>query len=99
MRSAVALKYERKISAEEEKNCALLVEKSALSFFPSPGTEFVLRAGKKKTRTRVRAVYCKCVGAPHFHYWVSLKGIAKPKKGKTITVEKETKTNEFVLRA
>jgi hypothetical protein len=66
--------YERKVSSEEERESYLLVEKSALGFFPSPGTPFELETPKGKRRATVASQPCTCRGPekPHEHYFIRL---------------------------
>ncbi|MGA7161481.1 MAG: hypothetical protein WBZ48_10795 [Bacteroidota bacterium] len=82
--------YERKISSEEAKEGYFLILKNRLSFFPSIGVPFVVRAGTAEKKTIVESYHCECRGAeePHEHYFVRWTGLAK---GDRIFIQKKVK--------
>jgi hypothetical protein len=86
--------YERKISADEEREGYFLVLKNKLSFFPPAGTTFSVKVGQKQKKTMVESYHCECMGPdePHEHYFVQWKGLAK---GDHIVVKKTGNTGNL----
>ncbi|MGE3075320.1 MAG: hypothetical protein AB7N24_16305 [Dehalococcoidia bacterium] len=76
--------YERKVSSEEAREGYLLVEKTALGFFPPVGQQFDLSAPGGRRRTQVEARHCECRGPekPHEHYFIRADGLERGSRWK-----------------
>jgi hypothetical protein len=71
--------YERKISSEESKNGYFLVLKNKLLCFPSIGSPFSVKVGRREKKAAVESYHCECRGPerPHEHYFVRWPGLVK----------------------
>jgi hypothetical protein len=57
--------YERKISSEESKNGYFLVLKNKLLCFPSIGSPFSVKVGRREKKAAVESYHCECGGAAY----------------------------------
>ncbi|MFN8507963.1 MAG: hypothetical protein U0547_10410 [Dehalococcoidia bacterium] len=72
-------RYERKASREEADRGALFILKTALPYFPPPGTPFALETRAGVREAAIESEHCLCRGPekPHEHWWLPLDGLAK----------------------
>ena len=69
--------YKKRISECEADDKKLLILKSQLKKFPTPGTLFTVQFHTKKIDTMISSESCECRGPdnPHVHYFLSLEGL------------------------
>jgi hypothetical protein len=93
--------FVRKLSDEEVRGQYVLVQKSSLDMFPSPGKPFKLKVGGKYHETTVNRVECWSIGPrkPTFSYRIDMHphvGVVKLRWGQKITI-REIKKGYYEL--